>query len=86
MQQRWTDKEVVERVIDNIKAHWQDIKRTLNKEPDWKDTWNDFDMNWLFWNDKISNLHYHIVQLQNILDIKNEELEEILKEKEIKNV
>jgi len=80
MQQRWTDKEVVERVKEGIKTHWNCIERKLKKEPDWKGTWDDFCMNWLFWNDEINKYHYHIDQLQQILDIKDEEVDELLKE------
>ena len=80
MQQRWTDKEVTERVIEEIKTHWQDINKTLTKEPHWKGAWIDFSMNFRFWNNRVLMCYYHIEQLQQILDIKDEELEEILKE------
>jgi len=80
MQQRWTDKEVVERVKEGIKTHWQAIERKLKREPGWKGTWEDFERNWLYWNDEIVKYHYHIDQLQQILDIKDEEVDELLKE------
>jgi len=80
LQQRWTDKEVVERVIENIKTHWQIIDENLKKEDGWQGTWKNFIVNWIFWNDRIHAFYYHIEQLQNILDIKDEELEEILKD------
>jgi len=83
MQQRWTDKEVVERVKEGIKTHWQAIDRELKLEPGWRGTtWEYFSSNlkWKNWNRDIHEYHYHIVQLQNILDIKDEEIDEILKE------
>jgi len=80
MQQRWTDKEVVERIKESIKNHWYHIEMELKQEPEWKGTWEDFRLHWLNWNNQINNYWYCIAQFQNILDIKDEEVDEILKE------
>jgi len=80
IKQRWTDKEVVERIVEGIKRHWQCIGWELNNEDRFKGTWDDFCSNWVFWNQDINKYYYHIVQLQHILDIKDDEVNEIIQE------
>ena len=81
MKQRWTDKEVIERIKASIKIHWSHIEMELKNEPDWKGTWNDFRTNWLNWNVVIHEYYYHISQLQQILDILDKEVDEIIRRK-----
>jgi len=80
MQQRWTDKEVVERIKESMKNIWYHITMELKEEPKWKNTWEDFRLHWINWNSQIGRYWYCIAQFQNILDILDDEVDEILKE------
>ena len=80
--QRWTDREVVERIIEGAKNHWYHICKELEHEDGWKGTWADFGLKWKNWDDRIHEYYYHIEQTQQALDITNEEMEALLKEEQ----
>jgi len=82
MKQRWTDKKVVERIKESIKYHWWHVEMNIEDDIGWKGTWIDFQRNWKEYDTLILQYSYHMIQCQNILDIKDEEMEEIIKEEQ----
>lgn len=80
--QRWPDEEVVERLIESMKAWWKTITKKLEKEDGWIGTWDSFIANirWRNWGEDTIKYYFFIEQGQQILDIKDDELDALLKE------
>lgn len=81
MKQRWNDKEIKERLIEGIKNHWYHIDTTLtDEEPRWQHDWKDINK-YRDYDPFITTAVYFIDQAQQCLDITDDELNELLKEK-----
>jgi len=80
VKQRWTNKEVVDRMIESAKNHWYHISMNLKEENGWKNTWQGFERNWREWDNTINNYWYALAQIQQYLDITDEEFDALLKE------
>lgn len=81
MKQRWSDKEIKDRLIESMKNHWYHIDTTLKDEDgeEWSSKWIGIDK-WQEYDPFITVSVYFIKQGQQILDITDEEVDELLHE------